>query len=281
MANPVFSSNAVFSGRAQQPSMAPPGAYGGYGQAGPVPGTTMTPQQLTQMYYGPDATVRDTGRMTYDDVVIKTGFLFVLLLITAVISWVAVTTTPELALPLLAGSFVVSLVLGLVNAFKKNPSPILISIYALAEGLLIGTVSRLYEYMSEGAVTIAVIATLATVAATLAVYKSGRIRVTNKMVRWGSILVIGYVLFSLVNVLLVSTGVLSGYGLRSGSLGMIIGLFAVGLAAFMLLLDFDSIKRGVDSGVPRKFAWQAGFGLMVTIIWLYLEILRLVAILRR
>nr|BFF20456.1 hypothetical protein GCM10025730_39770 [Promicromonospora thailandica] len=89
---------------------------------------------------------------------------------------------------------------------------------------------------------------------------------------------VGYAAFSLINLVLVWTGVLSGWGMRGGTLGIIIGLVAVGLAAASLIVDFDSIKRGVEAGAPAKMAWAAAFGLLVTLIWLYLEFLRLIAI---
>ncbi|MNW62896.1 Bax inhibitor 1 like protein [compost metagenome] len=126
----------------------------------------------------------------------------------------------------------------------------------------------------------AVLATVTTFAAALFLFKSGKVRVTPKFTRWLIIAMVGYLAFSLVNLLLTMTGVLDGWGMRSGGLGIIVGLVAVGLAAASLIVDFDSIKRGVEAGVPAKFAWSAAFGLMVTLIWLYLEFLRLFAILQ-
>ena len=124
------------------------------------------------------------------------------------------------------------------------------------------------------------LATVATFAAALFLFRSGKVRVTPKFTRWLLIAMVGYLAFSLVNVILVWTGVLDGWGMRGGAIGVIVGLVAVGLAAASLIMDFDSIKRGVEGGVPAKFAWSAAFGLMVTLIWLYLEFLRLFAILQ-
>jgi uncharacterized YccA/Bax inhibitor family protein len=126
----------------------------------------------------------------------------------------------------------------------------------------------------------AVLATIATFAATLLLFKSGRVRVTPKFTRFLMVAMVGYMMFSLVNVILVWTGLLvgDGWGMRSGGWGIAIGLFAVGLAAMCLIQDFDSIKRGVENRVPDRFKWAAAFGLVVTLVWLYLEFLRLFAI---
>jgi uncharacterized YccA/Bax inhibitor family protein len=182
---------------------------------------------------------------------------------------------------------IAGLVLGLVNAFRCNPSPALIVAYTVAQGLFLGGISLAFGSMTVGnggsvtdIVFQAVLATVATFAAALFLFKSGKVRVTPKFTRWLLIAMVGYLAFSLVNVVLVLFGVLDGWGMRGGGWGIAIGLIAVGLAAASLIVDFDSIKRGVEAGVPAKFAWSAAFGLMVTLIWLYLEFLRLFAILQ-
>ncbi len=182
---------------------------------------------------------------------------------------------------------VAGLVLGLVNAFKRNPSPALIIAYTVAQGLFLGGISLAFGTMTVGnggnltdIVFQAVLATVATFAAALFLFRSGKVRVTPKFTRWLLIAMVGYLAFSLVNVVLVLFGVLDGWGMRGGTIGIVVGLIAVGLAAASLIVDFDSIKRGVEAGVPAKFAWSAAFGLMVTLIWLYLEFLRLFAILQ-
>lgn len=302
MANPYFNSNPAFNG-----SMAPAGAYGtqqtypqqygqqqygqptygqpgygqpGYGQPGYGQGSTIDAHQLESMYNSPSATVRETGRLTYDDVIVKTGGLLTLLIAVAAVTWWFTASNLQLAMPLMIGGLVLGLVLGLVNAFKKVPSPPLIMGYAIAEGVFLGAISMVFNAQWQGIVFQAILATMATFAVTLAVFKSGRIRVTPKFTKWLIIAVAGYALFSLLNLVLVWTNVLPGWGMRSGGMGIVIGLVAVGLAALMLILDFDSIKKGVEGGAPKQFAWSAAFGLLVTLIWLYIEILRILAILR-
>ncbi|MGW2093111.1 Bax inhibitor-1/YccA family protein [Promicromonospora sukumoe] len=288
MSNPVFSRSDVFGeprrtgaaggrrgGTATYPNQSPaygtppqPGQYGQYGAAGQQ---AMDASQLDAMYESPSATTADTKRLTYDDVIIKTGGLLALLVVVAAATW---TLAPGLWI----FGMIAGLVLGLVNAFKRNPSPVLIILYTVAQGMFLGGISMFFEAQTNGVVLQAVLATVVTFAAALALFKSGKVRVTPKFTRWLIIAMVGYAAFSLINLVLVWTGVLGGWGMRGGTLGIIIGLVAVGLAAASLIVDFDSIKRGVEAGAPAKMAWSAAFGLLVTLIWLYLEFLRLLSI---
>lgn len=235
--------------------------------------------QLEDIYAAPSATPVQTGRMTYDDVVVKTGITFAVLLVGAVIGW---------QLPgLFWIGMIVGLVLGLVNAFRREPSPALILAYAAFEGVFVGSVSFMFENMQingnslDGIVAQAVLATLAVFGVTLWAYRSRRIRVTPKFQRGVMIAAGGYLVFLLLNFLFQIFGSSdSPFGFRSGLLGIAIGLFAVGLAALFLVLDFDFIEQGVRNGLPARYAWTAAFGLVVTLVWLYIELLQLLAILR-
>lgn len=293
MSNPVFSRSDVFGeprrtgaagarrgGTATYPNQTPaygtapqPGQYGQYGAAGQQP---MDASDLDAMYKSPSATTADTRRLTYDDVIIKTGGLLALLVVVAAATWTLVPPA-MLGVVMIVGA-IAGLVLGLVNAFKRNPSPALIVLYTVFQGAFLGAISLYYNSAFEGAVTQAVIGTISVFAVSLFLFKSGKVRVTPKFTRWLMFALIGYALFSLINFVLMITGVLDGFGLRSGPIGVIIGIVAVGLAAASLIVDFDSIKRGVEGGAPAKMAWSAAFGLLVTLIWLYLELLRLAAI---
>lgn len=274
MSNPVFSSSPVFGERRRG---AAPVAYG------PAGGVAADAATLEQMYGAPAATTRDTGRMTYDDVIVKTGGLLVLLVVVAAATW-------QLAPQIWPIGMVVGLVLGLVNSFKREPSPALIIAYTAAEGVFLGGVSLAFQNMTfdsstgtaEPIVLQAVLGTFATFAAALFLYKSGRVRVTPKLTRFFLIALAGYALFSLVNFGLSFFMASDGFGpLRNGGMGIVVGLFAVGLAALSLIMDFDAIERGVRQGAPAKFAWAASFGLIVTLVWLYLELLRLLAMFNR
>jgi uncharacterized YccA/Bax inhibitor family protein len=209
--------------------------------------------------------------MTIDDVVVKTGLMFAVLLPAAALNF-------YLGNPLLTMLGVFGgLVVGLVVAFKQSTNPALVLSYAALEGLFVGGVSKVYEDFYEGIVAQAVLGTLAVFGVTLLVYRSGRIRVTPKFQRGVLIAGAGYLVFLLVNLVYV---LVTGNDFRSGWLGALIGLFAVGLASLFLILDFDNVEQGVRNGVPRRFAWLAAFGLVVTLVWLYIEMLRLIAILR-
>lgn len=283
MSNPVFNNSAIFSAPRRGRGAATAPGHSGADQpamrAGTMGAAGVSAATLEQMYGGPTATTRQTGRMTYDDVIVRTAGLLAILVVTAAATWF-------LAPGLFFVGMIVGLVLGLVNAFKKEPSPALIIAYAVAEGVFLGGISFLFQNMQiEGAaaepiVLQAIAGTAATFAAALLLFRSGKVRVTPKFTRWLLIAMGGYLVFSLVNLVLVWTGLLDGWGLRGGPIGILISLFAIGLAAASLIVDFDSIKRGVEQGVPARFAWTAAFGLVVTLVWLYLEFLRLLAILR-
>ena len=276
MANPVFDNSPVFGDPRRT----------GNRRAATAP--TVDATALEQMYSAPSATARDTGRMTYDDVIVRTGGLLALLVVVAAATWYGTQAGPLPPGVWLLG-MVVGLVLGLVNSFRRNPSPVLVVLYTVAEGVFLGGVSLAFTALPvEGAqggtaqpiVLQAVLATFATFGAALWLFSSGKVRVTAKFVRWLIVAMVGYLVFQVVNVVLSFFVSSDAFGpLRDGTWGVVVGLIAVGLAAASLIVDFDSIKRGVVAGVPRRYAWTAAFGLVVTLVWLYLEFLRIFAIL--
>ena len=180
----------------------------------------------------------------------------------------------------------VGFVLALVNTFKKKPSPALVLTYAGVEGLFVGGISATYQAAFGGIVPQAVFGTLGVFGITLALFASGKVRATPKITRFFLVAMVGYLVFQLVNLVLMWTGVTQGtFGLMSQPSflfgipwGVLIGILVVLMAAYSLVLDFDQIKTGVQRGAPRIYAWTAAFGLVVTVVWLYLEILRILAI---
>lgn len=260
--NPAFANSPAF--RQQRGSQAP----------------TLSAQQLDELYQRPSATPVETDRMTYDDTIRKTVIAFAVLLGGAVIGVFA----PVLTLP--AG--LVGFVLALVNIFKKKPSPALILAYSGVQGVFIGGISVTMERIYEGIVSQAVIGTLAVVGVTLALFASGRIRASKRATKIFIIVMVAYGVFSLINVGMMLFGLTDQpFGLRSELIpfiglpwGVVLGALAILLGAYSLVLDFDSIQQGVRNGAPRIFGWSGAFGIMVTVIWLYVEILRLLAILR-
>jgi uncharacterized YccA/Bax inhibitor family protein len=257
----------------QQPYGQAPYGQQAYGQP-----QNMTNEQLQQMYNQPAAGPADTGRMTFDDVIVKTAAcLGVLLVGAAVTMFVSMGLASLLMIVGALGGFV----LALVNTFKKQPSPALILAYAGLEGLFLGGLTRVLDTMYPGVGLQAVLGTLSVFTVTLLLFKSGKVRATPKAMKFFMIALLGYALFSVVNLVMMVTGLTTEpFGLRSGIIGVVIGVLAIGLAAFSLVMDFTSIEAGVRSGAPQRFSWTAAFGLTVTLVWLYVEIIRLLAILR-
>jgi len=286
MTNPVFDRSEIFRDPRARKQNQRAGARGGVIQD-TVSSAPLDAAALNRMYQAPSATTAQTGRLTYDDVIMKTGGLLTVVVLMAAVTWFVVPDSARM--PLAIGGALIGFVLGMVNSFKKSPSPALIIAYSVAEGAFLGGISWFIETNGvngsslQGVVMQAVLATLATFAACLVLFRSGRVRVTPKFTRWLLIAMVGYLVFSVANLALSFFNVGGGdaFGpLRHGGLGVAVGLFAVGLAAAMLIVDFDSIKRGVEQGVPATYAWTAAFGLVVTLVWMYLEFLRLIAILR-
>jgi uncharacterized YccA/Bax inhibitor family protein len=269
----MASSNPAFS---RNPAFAAPGTV--------AAAKTLSDSELQDLYNAPAAGSQDTNRMTYEDTIAKTALSFGILVVAAALGWIL---TPVLGiLPAMLGA-IVGLVLGLVNSFKKQPSPPLILAYAAFEGLFIGGISNIFESAWPGVVLQATLATLVVVGVTLALFASGKIRASKKATKIFMIAMIGYLVFSLVNLGLTAFGAIDNpFGLRGSveifgiPLGVVIGVLAVIMAAYSLVLDFDFIQRGVNNRADRKYGWSGAFGIMVTVVWLYVELLRLFAISR-
>jgi uncharacterized YccA/Bax inhibitor family protein len=170
-----------------------------------------------------------------------------------------------------------------VISFKQSTNPALILSYAAAEGLFLGAISHVFNDLYPGIAIQAVVGTAGVFAGMLVVYKTGAIRVTPKFTRWLLGALIGVVALSLVN-LVASFFTEGGLGLRDADTNPVLAigfsLLCIGIAAFVFLLDFDMIDKGIKQGAPERFAWYAAFGLTVTLVWLYLEILRLLSYFR-
>lgn len=222
---------------------------------------------LEQMYAAP-------RRMTVDDVVVRTGILLGVLMVTAAASWLLELYV--LAIPAL----LVGLVLALVVTFKRAPSPGLSIAYAAAEGVFLGAISRLFEQAYPGIVVQAVGGTMLCFGGVLAAYKTGRLRATPRFRK----VIVGAMLgiFALYAVNLVA--MLFGGRLPvvndSTPLGILFSVAVVTIAALSFVLDFELVEEAVRAGVPERYAWKAAFGLVVGLVWLYLEMLRLLSKLR-
>jgi uncharacterized YccA/Bax inhibitor family protein len=273
--NPILSKQDAFTPAAPQYGT-PRGGYGTdpYGQQG-YQGYPGGPG------YAPVQAPED--RMTFDDVVTKTAITMAVLIISAALAWMFIPAPlyfPALVLSALVGFGVVLLV-----AFRRNVSPGLVLVYAAIEGVFIGMISKFFETYYEWIVVQAVIGTFAAAGVTLAAYKFFNIRVTPKFQKIVIISTIAFALAMLVNFVFALVGVATP--LRAGITGPV-GLLAIGvsllgavLAVLNLVLDFDYIERGVAMGAPAKESWRGAFGLTVTMVWLYVELLRLLSYLRR
>jgi len=287
--NPVFSREGSFTrdagyagfGTTQQaPHAANPYANNPYGnnpyaeQQQPY-GQQLTDEQLTEMYGRPAAGPLDTNRMTIDDVVSRTALTLLTLVAAGALAWFTVPVeTYGVAMIAAFAAFAV----GLVITFKRSVSPPLILLYAGLEGFFLGAISKVFNTIWPGIAIQAVLGTTAVFAATLIAYKSGRIRVTPRYARIGISIAIGFVILLFVNSIAYAFG--ADLGLRSGPLGIVVGLIGIALGAFFLTLDFNEIEEGVRYGAPQQESWRAAFGLTLSLVWIYLEMLRLIAILR-
>jgi uncharacterized YccA/Bax inhibitor family protein len=218
-----------------------------------------------------------TRYMTMDDVVTKTGVSFLVTVLAAAVTWALPGDAAwGLALP----AVLVAFVLGLVISFKQIANPAATLAYGALYGVALGAISEAFNMVYPGIVMQALIGTFGVFAGMLVVYKTGAIRVTPKLTRWVIGAAIGALVLMLVN-LVASFITPGGLGLRDGgALAIVFSLFVIGIAAFMLLLDFDMADEAIRRGAPAKFAWYIAFGLLVTVVWLYIEILRLLSYFR-
>ena len=223
----------------------------------------------------------DRQAMTLNGTVNKTGVLLLLAVLTAAFAWNnTLTAEGELAagaMLYLWGGLIGGLVLSLVTIFKKTWAPVSAPLYALAEGLFLGAISAIYEARFHGIVFQAVLLTFGTLFALLFAYRSGLIRATENF-KLGVVAATGGIaLVYLATIVLGFFNIQIPYIHESGLIGIGFSLFVVVVAALNLVLDFDFIESGVEARAPKYMEWYGAFGLMVTLVWLYIEFLRLLS----
>jgi len=292
--NPVFRNSDEFNGKAtntygNQVYGGAGTAYPGYGQSPAsdpstwsvgTPGAPGTPGS-------PPTTV--TSRMTIDSVVQKTGLSLLVVLIGAFATWVL---TPDLSgtvtqqqinqisVAMLVGSGL-AFGLSLANSFKKIISPALVLVFCLAEGVALGALSKFFDYQYGGGIVIqAVLGTFAAFAGTLAAYKFFDIKVSNKFRRFTISAMFAMVGLGILELVLSMFGASIGLYGFSG-IGLLFAIAGLVLGVFMLILDFDFVENGVRAGLPERESWRAAFGLTVSLVWIYVNLLRILAIMRR
>jgi uncharacterized YccA/Bax inhibitor family protein len=283
--NPVFRRSEGFNGRrsasgVSYPSYNAPTATPGYSPSSSWGGRTPTDPFATRQV--------DQGRMTIDSVVQKTGITLAITVLVAALTWVLTpqidpTTNAAGSLYLLAlvGAFG-GFALSMVNSFKRVISPALVLAYAAVEGLFVGAFSKVIDAQFGGGnhiVVGAVLGTFAAVAGTLAAYKFFNIRVSPTFRKWVIGAMFGFVALALLDMVMGFFG--ASFGVNGfGGVGLVFSVLGLGLGVLMLILDFDYVERGIAAGLPERESWRAAFGLTVTIIWIYIELLRILAILR-
>ena len=284
--NPVFARSEGFNGRANTYGNQ---TYEGNGQSYADFGQADT-------WGAPTGMAVDNQRMTIDSVVQKTGITLGIVVIAAAATWALTgNVTDENAIRNLSmfatvgalGGFILSM----VNSFKRVVSPGLVIGYAVLEGVFIGALSKLIDTKisvsdgvvstgSSGVVMMAVVGTFAAVGGTLAAYKFFNIRVGTKFRKWVIGATMGFVAVALFDGLLSIFHSSIGFNDPFSGLGFVMSFVGLALGVFMLILDFDFVERGVAAGLPERESWRAAFGLTVTIIWIYIELLRIIAALR-
>ncbi len=277
--NPVFARAEGFNGQAAQSygnQGYPAGGQGyqgyaqGYGQA-PSPQTT--DPSSWQYPTAPDV----QERMTIDSVVNRTAIMLLIVVASAAATWV-VMPNDYLGPAWMIGAFG-GLGLAFAISFMRKVNPALVIAYSVLEGMFLGAVSETYEAMFDGVVPGAVMGTTAAFAATLAAYKFFDIQVTDKFRKYVTIAMFGFFAVVMFDFVLSIFGEAIGFT-GFGTLGLITSFVGLGIGILMLILDFDFVERGVAAGLPERESWRAAFGLTVTLIWIYINMLRILAIMQ-
>ncbi|MCO8277105.1 Bax inhibitor-1/YccA family protein [Actinoplanes sp. TRM 88003] len=268
-------SNPVLSRLGQAAERERTAGYGAYGPAGAAPGYGQ-PYPGASDYPAAPPAVRP---MTVDDVVVKTVTLLGITGVSAVVAWNVIPDSMTGAAWI--GAAVIGLVLGLVISFMRIANPALIVGYAVVEGVFVGMASKVFSVIAgyQGVVLQAVVATFGVFFLTAFLYKAKVIRATPKFQR-GMIIVMGG-LFAVILINLVLSLFGFNTGLRdNGPLGYIFSIVCIVVAALSFILSFNEVEEGVRMGLPQRYSWVAAFGILVSLVWLYIEILRLLSFLQ-
>jgi len=262
------------------------GGYAGFGATATATATAPAASGYDVPPTAPVEMAPSSTPMTINDVVVRTAAMFVPLLITAYLTW-----TMELGIGYILIAMLVGLGLGFWGALSKKVRPVVYLAYAAVEGVVIGGLSLWFQaWVNDSAaaqgtdgtniVAQAVIGTFAAFAAVLFLYATRIIKVNGRFKKTMAIAFVAYFGIAIASLVASLFGVGDGWGFFGvGGIGILLCVAGVALAAFSLALDFDAIEQGIALGMPEQESWRAAFGLTVTLIWLYLEILRLLAIL--
>lgn len=271
--NPVFARAEGFNGTAASQYGHLTYQAGGQGYAGYGSPPPTTDPSTWRYPTGPVA----APRMTLDSVVNRTAISLLVVVASAAATWI-VMPSRYLSLAWMIGAFG-SIGLSFAVSFMRTVRPGLVIAFAVLEGLFLGAVSESYEHVYSGVVPGAVIGTAAAFAATLAAYKFFSISVTERFRRGVTIAMFGFFIVVMLDFVLALFGHAIGFN-GFGMLGLIMSFVGLGIGVLMLILDFDMVEQGVAAGLPERESWRAAFGLTVTLIWIYIQMLRILAILQ-
>lgn len=240
-------------------------------------------QVAPQQQGGPIPPAGGTGRMTIEDVLTKTAVLLGVLILSAGAAWILIP--PAFIYPSIIGAGLVGVVLSFIVVGRRHVNPVLAGVFSVVEGVFVGMMSKLFETIYPGIVASAVFATLVAAVVTFAAYKMLNVRVRGLVAKVTVVATIAFAIAMLANFGLSFVGI--NLGLRAGVTGpvgwlpMLVSGIAVVLCVLNLFLDFQHIEGGIKAGAPAKESWRAAFGLMVTLVWLYVELLRILSYFRR
>lgn len=315
MSNPIMSRNSYFTeqrtpaGYPTMPGYAPGNDQQGqqYGeqyagqQYGEAQYTQPAQQYGTQQGYGYEQTAfpqdnraaNGEPAITYEDIMMKTGILLGVTILAGALSWMllipsgSTSSDISLGMTIAVGSSLAAFVVGLVMAFKRQLGPGLTIGYSALQGVALGTLTGVLEVIYPGIAVQTILATVSVVAVCWFLHTTGLVRTTSKGMKIVLTIMIAGVVFSLANLFLSWTGMVDApWGMRSAEiagipLGVFLGIIMIVVASYMLINDFETAKIAVANRAPKSFAWTAAVGIVMTIMWIYLEILRLIAILNQ
>ncbi|MFD0338105.1 Bax inhibitor-1/YccA family protein [Streptomyces sp. NPDC127117] len=287
--NPVFSrrgfsrDNGYAGFNAAPQAGAPAAGANPYAQGTAANPYATNPYAQPDAQYGAPQAPARTGAMTIDDVVTRTAITLGTVVLGAALAWALLPVDEDnlgKSYGIAIGAALVAFVLSLVQSFKRRPVPALIVSYAAFEGVFLGVISSAVStYIGPGVVMQAVMGTMCVFAGVLLAYKMRWIRVTRRFYGFVMAAAVGFMLLMVVNLLFAVFGGGDGLGFRSGGLGILFGVIGIILGACFLALDFKQVEDGIAYGAPREESWLAAFGLTMTLVWIYLEMLRLFSIL--
>ena len=301
MSNPVMSKNPYFQNTGVRPNQFPQGQQGA--GAGTQYGTDYTSQysptnyqqytqwQAQQQAYNQQAQQQafdragygsagafngaTTDKMTYRDAMNKTAILLAAAVLSGVLTTMFVPL--NLLMPAAIVATIGAFVVGMIIAFKRMVSPALALGYSVLEGVALGALTMAFNLIYPGVAMQAILATTIIVAVTLALHYSGKVRTSAKGMKYAMIVALGGILFGVVNIFISAFTGNSLY-FSMPTIGIGVGVIMILVAAYMLINDFEQVQYAEANGAPKEFAWTCGIGIVMTILWIYVEVLRIAAI---